>query len=146
MVTQGRWSFSCSDGVYLNAIRYHSQRPDTDVMAHLKFKHVFMGLMGASAITAFAVPSRFVTARVPSVEILFAPVARPSGALARVGASPICGPELSSDQRAAEVVKRENEALKDEIASLTVRFAELQRINEDAQTRSASANSAPPAR
>jgi cell shape-determining protein MreC len=95
----------------------------------LRFKHVFVGLMSASAITAFAVPSRYVTARVPSVEILFAPVARSAGALAG-WAHRRLAPELSADQRAAETVKRENEALKDEIASLSVRFTELQQLED----------------
>lgn len=99
-------------------------------MSYLKFKHVFAGLMGLSAGTAFLIPSRFVLARKPGVEILFAPVARPSGSLARWAHNRFA-PELSRDQREAEIVRRENEDLKNEVSSLSNRLAELQRINED---------------
>ncbi len=40
-------------------------------------------------------------------------------------------PELSADQRAVEEIKRENQQLRDEISSLTDRYAELKRKNDE---------------
>ena len=84
-----------------------------------------------AGLTAFVVPSRFVAARVPGVEALFAPVSRPAGAIARWLHGSFAAPELSDDKRSEDVVKRENEALKNEIANLYSRLAELEKLESD---------------
>jgi cell shape-determining protein MreC len=94
-------------------------------MSYLKFQHVFFGLMGMSAITAFAIPSRLVNGVQPGVEALFAPIARPVGGVARWAHDRI-SPEISPDQRLSQDVKKENQALRNEVASLTVRLTDLQ--------------------
>ena len=98
-------------------------------MSYLKFQHVFAGLMAVSGITAFVLPAQSVQMRVPGIEALFAPVSWPSGAIARW----IHGKfalELSEDARSAELVKRENLELKNELANLYVRLDKI-RQQED---------------
>ncbi|MDB5305621.1 MAG: rod shape-determining protein MreC [Phycisphaerales bacterium] len=104
-------------------------------MSYLKFQHVFFGLMGMSAITAFAIPSRVMSSVQPGVGALFAPVARPVGGIARWAHDRIA-PEISPDQRASQDVKKDNQALRTEVANLTVRLQELQqREGERGQVR-----------
>jgi hypothetical protein len=53
-------------------------------MSYLRFHHVFYILMALSGIVAFLVPSRVADRYQPRAELLFAPVARPVGAAARM--------------------------------------------------------------
>ncbi|MDB5358158.1 MAG: Cell shape-determining protein MreC [Phycisphaerales bacterium] len=99
-------------------------------MSYLKFQHVFFGLMGMSAITAFAIPSRVVNGVQPGVEALFAPIARPIGGISRWAHDRIA-PEISPDLRASQDVKKENQALRTEVANLTVRLHDLEEKESD---------------
>src|SRR5580704_11337979 len=99
-------------------------------MSYITLKHVFLGLMGISGITAFVVPARFVQAHVPNIEIFFSPVSRPSGAIAGWAHNRF-SPERSSDTRAADVLTQENAALKNDVANLRVQLDDLKRIAED---------------
>lgn len=93
-------------------------------MAYLKFQHVFGGLMALSAVTAFVIPSRFIQPNAPAVEVLFAPVARPAGAISRWARDKFA-PPLSTDRRADNQVKIENQVLRDEVSSLSMQLTEL---------------------
>jgi cell shape-determining protein MreC len=101
-------------------------------MATLRFNHVFTALMLLAAVMAFVVPSRFITTHVPVVDALFAPVSRPSRTIAGWLHDSFAAPELSADKRSADLVKRENEALKNENSNLSVRVMELEK-REDAR-------------
>jgi len=80
--------------------------------------------MTLSAVSAFVIPPRFIQPNTPAVEALFAPVARPAGAIAR-WAHDKFAPEVNSDPRDANSVKQENQELRDEVSSLTVQLAEV---------------------
>jgi cell shape-determining protein MreC len=97
---------------------------------------LFAVLMGASLLSAFALPARFAAAVRAPVQGLFWPVARPT----RYIAGAIYGrfhTEQATDDgsprqpRAADVVYAENHALKTELAALQVKFDQLSRLNAD---------------
>ncbi|HET6251212.1 MAG TPA: rod shape-determining protein MreC, partial [Tepidisphaeraceae bacterium] len=95
-------------------------------MSFFKLKHLFAGFMTLSAVTAFTLPQRILQGHVPAVDALFVPVARPSGAIARWAHNSFAAPELSMDTRDADVVRRENERLKNEVSTLSTRVEALE--------------------
>jgi cell shape-determining protein MreC len=100
-------------------------------MSFFRLKHLFAGLMTLSAACAFVVPARILQGRVPAIDLLFAPVSKPSGAIAGWAHGSVAAPELSADTREADVVKRENESLKDEVMSLRARLDALEAQEAD---------------
>jgi rod shape-determining protein MreC len=98
-------------------------------MSYLKYKHVFTVLMVLAGTSAFVAPPELLQARVPEVGVLFAPVSWPTGVIGRWAHDKI-SPELSADQRSSEVVKRENEILKNEVSGLTERLLAFQKLEE----------------
>ena len=86
-------------------------------MSRIKFQHVFVGLMFLSLLSAFAIPPKYTTKVQPQVQGLFAPVARPTRAVAGWAQERLF-PEKSTDQRAAEDVRDENDSLRKEVAYL----------------------------
>ena len=45
-------------------------------MSYLRFQHVFVGLLGLSALSAFVVPPKYTYRIEPNLQAVFAPVAR----------------------------------------------------------------------
>ena len=85
--------------------------------------------MIASGICAFIIPPSYLQNRLPGIDLFFAPVSAPAGAVAGWARGKIA-PELSIDQRNAEAVKRENEELRNELATLSFRLSEIQKLEE----------------
>ena len=98
-------------------------------MSYLKFKHLFAALMAIAAIMAFVVPQRVVQARVPGLELLFVPMSWPSASISRWAHDRIA-PAANPDQRAADVVKRENQDLKNQLSAMHELLAKIQRLEE----------------
>src|SRR5579885_1264083 len=99
-------------------------------MSQLRFQYVFYVLMGLAFILAFFVPSQVAGRYQPRVEILFAPISRPVGAVARsvtrrTSQAPV------TDRRADQEIRSENEMLKAEVMQLNARVAELTRQNNE---------------
>jgi hypothetical protein len=85
-------------------------------MPQVRFNHVFVGLMVLSFLCAFVIPTEY-SDRVRNVQGLFAPVARPAGAIGgwiRGRTSP----EKVEDKRPDFDIRRENDELKVAIANL----------------------------
>lgn len=98
-------------------------------MSRIRFKHVFAGLMIISATTAFFVPPGMVSSRRPAVELLFAPVSIPSGALGK-WAHDKFAPELTTVQQTVQDQAREIEELKNDLTSLRIRMSEIAQLEE----------------
>ncbi len=80
-------------------------------MSHVRFKHVFMALMGLSALSGFVLPERLVGKAQPQLQALFAPVARPAGIFGSWAQNHI-DPDPVRDQRSADAIRQENAELK----------------------------------
>ena len=93
------------------------------------FNYVYTALMILSVLVAFALPSRFVQGHVPGLAILFVPVSRPTGAIARWIHDRLV-PAVSEDSRDVATIRQENLELKNEVASLQTRLAEFQQREE----------------
>ena len=97
---------------------------------------LFLALMAACLLSAFALPARVTTAVRGPFQNLFWPVARPTRAIATAvdrRARP-AGPtdDASPDQpRPADKVFAENAALRSALTALSVKFDQLSRINAD---------------
>ncbi len=99
-------------------------------MLGFRFKHVFVALMALAALSAFVIPPRFTDRAVPQLQILFAPVARPTQALVSRAAGH-GGPELPPDERPAYAIRLENDRLVQENIWLRQHLDELQRVNNE---------------
>lgn len=78
----------------------------------MRFNHVFYALLGISGVGAFAVPPTFSDAARPKLTALFTPVARPARAVGAWATGRWGAPEPRLDQRPADTVYAENQALK----------------------------------
>lgn len=99
-------------------------------MSYLRFRHVFFGLMGVSALSAFIVPPGYARKFEPVVHALFAPVSRPAGSLASVISSRV-SPPASTDGRAAQNIREENQRLRVELARVQTQLDELRRVHTE---------------
>jgi cell shape-determining protein MreC len=96
--------------------------------SYLRFQHVFYALMGLSAIVAFLVPSRTADHYQPRGEILFSPIARPVGSIARaITRRTGTASAATNDHRPDMEIRSENESLRGEVMRLNARVAELTR-------------------
>lgn len=99
-------------------------------MSYLRFRHVFYGLMGASALSAFLIPAGYARRFEPAVQGLFTPVSRPAGSLASMISSRVSPPELT-DRRAAQDIRQENQRLRAELARVQTQLDELRRVHSE---------------
>jgi len=99
-------------------------------MSYLRFQHVFVGLMGVSALSAFVIPSGYSRRFEPSVQGLFAPVSRPAGSLASIISSRVA-PPASDDRRAAQDIRAENQRLRAELTRVQTQLDEMRRVHQE---------------
>ena len=99
-------------------------------MSYLRFQHVFVGLMGVSALSAFVIPSGYSRRFEPSVQGLFAPVSRPAGSLAAMISSRV-SPPASDDRRAAQDLREENQRLRAELSRVQTQLDEMRRVHQE---------------
>jgi cell shape-determining protein MreC len=90
----------------------------------MRFQHVFLALMGLSVLSAFVLPQGAGAHFHPQVSMLFAPVARPAGAIAELFFHKMGG-DRSDDPRDLETIRRENEELKVTVKTLTAQLLQL---------------------
>jgi len=84
-------------------------------MPHLRFQHVFAGLLLMSVVTAFVLPVKYSNRTHPEIQALFAPVSVPVRAIARRIHDAVA-PDSSSDHRADDDIRRENQLLRSELS------------------------------
>jgi hypothetical protein len=94
-------------------------------MSYLRFQHVFVGLMGLSAASAFVVPPRYSARFQPQIQSLFAPISRPVWRAA-AWASTRLSPDIN-DPRATRDIREENQRLRAELSRLQTQLDELNR-------------------
>ena len=99
-------------------------------MSYLRFRHVFFGLMGVSALSAFVIPPGYARKFEPAVQGLFAPVSRPVGSLAAIVSNRVA-PPASNDRRAIQDVREENERLRTELTRVQAQLEEMQRVHTE---------------
>ncbi len=93
-------------------------------MSQSRFQHVFVALMALSALSAFALPAKLTGRSFPQVSMLFAPVARPAGAIAGYFFHRLGG-DRSEDSRDLQTIRTENQDLKSQVVTLTEQLSEL---------------------
>src|SRR4051812_36969915 len=98
-------------------------------MHQLRFNHVFVALMLLSILSAFVVPQKY-TDRVRNVQGLFAPIARPIGALAEYVHGRVA-PEKIQDNRSDEDIRRKIAEAEVTIANLEGQLEALKKLNAD---------------
>src|SRR4051812_35686042 len=98
-------------------------------MPRLRFQPVFFLLMSLAAASAFLIPPHLTAKVTPRLEWLFAPVARPSGAVAAWAHGRSAG--LPPDDRKEYVVLAENDELRQQNVYLRQRVEDLERVNAD---------------
>ena len=76
-------------------------------MSYIRFNHVFTLLLGVSAVAAFALPEKYTTRSLPSVQSLFAPVSLPMRHLGAWAHERVAPRDLA-DRRAVQEVQDEN--------------------------------------
>ena len=99
-------------------------------MSYFRFNNVFIALMGLSAVVAFVVPPQSSARFQPQVQALFAPVARPVGAIASLVNNRF-SPTESDDRRAAKDIREENVELRAEVDALSTQLEEMYRQNAE---------------
>jgi cell shape-determining protein MreC len=99
-------------------------------MSYLRFNHVFFMLMTFSVVCAFLIPPQYGNRFSPQIERLFIPVARPVGAIAAIVSNRVA-PAQSDDRRAAQEIRRENQQLRGDVASLQTQLDEIYRRNAE---------------
>ena len=99
-------------------------------MSYLRFQHVFVGLMGMSALSAFVVPRGYARRFEPSVQGLFAPLSRPAGSLAAAISSRVAPPAYD-DRRSAQDIRAENQRLRAELIRTQTQLDEMRRVHEE---------------
>lgn len=97
-------------------------------MSFLRFKHAFVGLLGASALSAFVLPPRYSRKFQPEVQTLFAPVAWPVRSTAEKLYQRL-RPDVAAEARSKQTIVEENEDLRQQVAKLTHDLVELQKIS-----------------
>ena len=102
-------------------------------MSYLRAQHVFVVLMGVSALTAFVVPPQYGGRFQPQMQILFAPVSRPVGAIAAAISNRV-SPETITDRRNVTDIALENRQLRAEVAMLHTQLEEMYRRDAQLQT------------
>src|SRR5579862_873622 len=95
-------------------------------MPYLTSKHVFYFLMFLSGVVFF-VPTRFVSGKLPQATVLYAPVSWPAMKISQVTHDVLAGADRSADTRDADIVRRENEELKNKNSALEERVAYLEK-------------------
>ena len=95
----------------------------------LRFNTVFVGLLVLAFLSAFVLPPELGN-RLRGVQAVFAPVARPTRAVASAARSKIA-PHQHRDTRDAADVKDENERLRVMVMSLSGQLDELRRVTHD---------------
>ena len=93
-------------------------------MSYLRVKHVFIALMGLSALSAFVIPPDYSSRLRPPVQSLFAPVSRPAGSLAS-WISERVAPPAADDKRAITDIRQENRYLRATVAMLQSQLEEM---------------------
>lgn len=101
-------------------------------MSYLRFQHVFVGLMGVSALGAFVIPADYSRKVEPSIQLLFAPVSRPAGSLAAMISNRVA-PPVSDDRRSVQDVRLENQRLRTELTRVQGQLDEMRRIEQELQ-------------
>jgi cell shape-determining protein MreC len=99
-------------------------------MSSLRFHHVFFGLMVCSAAVAFLVPAQYGAKFQPQVQVLFAPVSRPAGAIAAVISNRVA-PATVDDRRTTVALHTENEQLRVDVDLLRTQLEEIYRQNAE---------------
>src|SRR5688572_13769073 len=95
----------------------------------LRFNTVFVGLLALAFLSAFVLPPELGN-RLRGVQAVFAPVSRPTRAIASSARNRIA-PKLHRDTRDATEVKDENERLRVLVMSLSGQLGELKRVTND---------------
>src|SRR3954462_5401317 len=98
-------------------------------MPRLGFQPVFFLLMSLAAASAFLIPPQYTAKVTPRLEWLFAPVARPSGAVGAWANGRSAG--LPPDDRSAYAIRSENDDLRQQNIYLREQLENLQRLNHD---------------
>jgi cell shape-determining protein MreC len=99
-------------------------------MSYLRFNHVFFMLMTFSVVCAFLIPPQYGNRFSPQIQMLFAPVSRPAGAIAAIVSNRVA-PEPSDERRVAQEIRRENMQLRGDVASLQTQLDEIYRRNAE---------------
>jgi cell shape-determining protein MreC len=95
----------------------------------LRFTTVFVGLLALAFVSAFVLPPELGN-RLRGVQAVFAPVSRPTRAVASAARNKIA-PHRHNDTRDVTVVKDENERLRVMVMSLSGQLEELRRVAND---------------
>ena len=95
-------------------------------MSYLRPQHVFIVLMGLSAISAFLIPPQYTTKVVPQTQRLFAPISWPAGTLAAAIDQRVSPPAFN-DNRKIEAVQLENQQLRNDVAVLSKQLEDIRR-------------------
>ena len=95
----------------------------------LRFNTVFVGLLVLAFLSAFVLPPELGN-RLRGVQAMFAPVSRPTRAIASAARNRIA-PKQHRDTRDAAEIKNENERLRVLVMSLSGQLGELQRVTKD---------------
>ena len=99
-------------------------------MSYLRVRHVFFGLMGLSALSAFVLPPRYATRVQPQIQGIFAPVSRPVRAVAAWVSTRVFPPH-AEDRRAIADIREENQQLRADLAVLETQLEEMRRRNDE---------------
>lgn len=102
-------------------------------MSYLRYKHVYFGLMGLSALAAFVLPQQYTRKAQPEVQTLFAPIAWPVRSVAEKLSSRLA-PEAQQQARSRQAVIEENDELRQANAKLAHDLEELRQINAGFET------------
>ncbi len=98
----------------------------------LKFNHVFIALMCLSAGSAFVIPMRMTNPLRAQFQNLFAPVARPIGAITAWMHGKVVRPD-KIDSRDSLAIQQENDRLRTTIAALQAQVKTLQDLTAERQ-------------
>jgi cell shape-determining protein MreC len=99
-------------------------------MSRLRFQHVFVGLMALSALSAFAIPRPYTNRFYPQLAMLFAPAARPAGAIGGFIFHRLGG-DRPDDPRDVGALRLENQELKATVQMLSEQLEELAQRNAE---------------
>src|SRR5947209_7757104 len=105
-------------------------------MSTLRFNHVFVFVMLVGALSAFVLPAQLTDHAKGKLDTLLLPIARPVRAVAlsassRLGRNDLTPRDDRNQPQTAVELKRQNEALRGELASLTGQLEELKKLNAD---------------